>query len=1244
VIRRPRMIRTRAVAYIAGGIAVLAFAMMAVAASAALMATITSGPSGTTADTTAVFEFSASVRDASFTCSLDGAPATACTSPRTYRALAVGRHVFVVTATSGRESARASRSWTVSSPTPPPPPPPPPLPPPPLPPTLPCGQSLGQTKICFDDLPPGTVVGTQYSSLDVVFGVTPTGPNTVVKPFIEANPQAHSDGQILKVDGCGGEFCNDTIHGRFWHAHKYVRVWAGAGTVTKLTAYDGSGYSIGSVTKLAGSAVATALQVSSSTGQIVYFTVSEDAADWYQYADLALDDLTFDTPDANAKPDFGMTWQPTWANSALAVDKGGSTSTTIFVTRLNGSTGKIGLSLGSAPPGITATFSPNPFTEATSHVTMTVHAAANTADLQPPAALTVVGHPIDASAGSTDHSLTIPLLVLLSNYDVRVKGIEVTQGIQDTTGSYYIGSSMSKSQCATPPSLLWAPPGTPISYQTEVDKYVQLLPFGNPEHMTLPAYVRLVKKRKTVVRVFAGVASPVNGTVSNVPALLYGYHGGDPLPGSPLSPDDGTHTLKYSDSPFTTCLDRADPNGAYTFTLPSAWAKGIIKLRAKLEPDTDIYAAGYECGSTACAANNEMTLTNVEFEHVPSFTLTPVEMSYHSVGDVLVEPPTPKKVFSEAVYLIPTKIHYAGGGDNYNYAGFLSLTDEVANSDLTGQERCDAALDKLEEWTENHPHGNETVGVFAQYQNVCGSSLSGESDPSYHLPEDHVAYSVVAGESPRTAEHEMTHGIGRPHSGSDPACYGSTPNQIGEWWFPDQRGQIHGIGLDTRAGSGGASAPYRVIVPSAVLPAGPLQNGQGAEWVDYMSYCTKFAPYWISTQGWNDEIQDLQVFGGGSAPELLRGAKAGAAAAPSLRVAATVSSAGVHVLSIDGNGDHPLHGGASDYRLVSRSANGAVVADTAMRATSPHAHDTAAHLLLRGVASAAALRIEIVRNGAVLARRIRSGHAPQVALVAPVAGARVAGPAALRISWKATDADGDKLDATLDYSVDDGAHWETTFMGANENGVRLPVSAFPPSSRARLRVTINDGFNETNVLSGRFVVVARPPSVRIISPARGQRLRADATVYLEGDAYDDRGSAIGSGRLQWFLDRRPIARGEEASAFQLPPGRHLVRLAARDARGRVGSASLPIHVLAVAPHLLDLRAPAFVARRATRLTFAVATTIPATLAAEGRRYAVGRTLRRIQLSIRPGRAILHVPLRLVAGRKVTRSLLIVPRR
>jgi hypothetical protein len=60
--------------------------------------TIHSGPSGPTNDVTATFTFS-SEPGATFECSLDGAPFSPCTSPKTYTNLPDGHHTFDVTAT-----------------------------------------------------------------------------------------------------------------------------------------------------------------------------------------------------------------------------------------------------------------------------------------------------------------------------------------------------------------------------------------------------------------------------------------------------------------------------------------------------------------------------------------------------------------------------------------------------------------------------------------------------------------------------------------------------------------------------------------------------------------------------------------------------------------------------------------------------------------------------------------------------------------------------------------------------------------------------------------------------------------------------------------------------------------------------------------------------------------------------------------------------------------------------------------
>ena len=84
--------------------------------------TISSGPSGTTTSTGASFAFTASESGSSFQCSLDSGSWGSCTSPKAYSGLAVGSHTFAVKATDtagNADTSPATRSWTVSSSTPP---------------------------------------------------------------------------------------------------------------------------------------------------------------------------------------------------------------------------------------------------------------------------------------------------------------------------------------------------------------------------------------------------------------------------------------------------------------------------------------------------------------------------------------------------------------------------------------------------------------------------------------------------------------------------------------------------------------------------------------------------------------------------------------------------------------------------------------------------------------------------------------------------------------------------------------------------------------------------------------------------------------------------------------------------------------------------------------------------------------------------------------------------------------------
>lgn len=86
---------------------------------------ITSGPAGPTTATTASFGFSASERNSTFSCRLDGGSWGSCSSPRAYAGLGLGAHTFYVRARDAAGNVDASpavRSWTVQAPPPPPPP------------------------------------------------------------------------------------------------------------------------------------------------------------------------------------------------------------------------------------------------------------------------------------------------------------------------------------------------------------------------------------------------------------------------------------------------------------------------------------------------------------------------------------------------------------------------------------------------------------------------------------------------------------------------------------------------------------------------------------------------------------------------------------------------------------------------------------------------------------------------------------------------------------------------------------------------------------------------------------------------------------------------------------------------------------------------------------------------------------------------------------------------------------------
>jgi large repetitive protein len=94
--------------------------------------TITSGPPGSTTETSASFSFSAD-EPATFECRLDSGSYEPCTPPKSYVGLAVGGRTFevrAIDAAGNRDQTPATHAWTITAPIVVQPPPPPPIDPP----------------------------------------------------------------------------------------------------------------------------------------------------------------------------------------------------------------------------------------------------------------------------------------------------------------------------------------------------------------------------------------------------------------------------------------------------------------------------------------------------------------------------------------------------------------------------------------------------------------------------------------------------------------------------------------------------------------------------------------------------------------------------------------------------------------------------------------------------------------------------------------------------------------------------------------------------------------------------------------------------------------------------------------------------------------------------------------------------------------------------------------------------------
>jgi hypothetical protein len=1073
--------------------------------------------------------------------------------------------------------------------------------------------------------------------------------------------------------------------------------------VLTLTAYDSSGNAIGTsspVTVSQGNGVHSLISVATASATIAGFDLrARDPED--SNKSLAIDDLTFSNDGPPPPPDFSLA--P--ADGNLVMRQGATITDKINIGRFNGSSGNVTLALsGPLPAGVHASFQPNPAGGTSSDLVLTADADAATTGFNP-VTLTITGSPASAAVGPIGHTVQLNLQVR-SAFDVSVASptvdiapcevsVPVTLvrdfALTDPVALSVTGLANGLQASFSPASATFpggaagqtvslivdGPPtgfpvpattltihavapnlpertatvtvsgtcpatydprvtsmqitqGTQSTYLPEVD------PSRHPpnaiNYADIPSSAKLRAGGPTIVRVYANLAIGPAGGAPNVPMVLYGstydrFGQAKALPGSPISP---TYVpAKLAVGPAT--ADPADvfkAAAAYVFTLPPEWTKSEMAVGTGFLPTTGTTQKLKPCETTECTANDNFQIVHIPMFAAPPVTIKPAQLTV----DGAVALPDPASVFSRLRVVDPFDTILQP------YAGTIDITDisntfKSCNAGATTKDASDACsddanedtVDRFEDWVCDNGAPtdpgwdmgvNTGVARGIKSPNVCISTFEYFDD------------AVVEVNRPLTSvSHEFFHLLGRPHA-SD--CNGGgSDGQVAESWPPDEKGLLQGVGLDTTLGS---------ATPGAYALMGTPPTG----WFDLMSYCATNpgAGAWISVHNWNAALDEHRYH-----RSVRRRLRATGPKIDSLHVSAFAGADGtVRIALVAPVSAQTQPASESGYHLVGRDAAGNVVADLQMLSSPTHSDGRPPALALDGVIPAAGVAsVTIVRDGAAVASRAASAHAPAVSVRGVPSFRR--GRATIR--WRASDADHDTLQARVEYSSDGGATYRQIASGPNHGRVQLPARLLSRSKRARVRVRVNDGFRETAATSRAFRSPGGAPVVQILSPRRGARQPNDAPLVLRGQAFDDVNGSLTGKRLRWYVGRKLVGTGTQTAPVGLRAGRHRVQLLARDRFGRVGRAAITVHLTAARPAFLVLKAPASVSRSARSVALKVASTLRARLTVRGgrgtQRARVSRRTRTVRVVVKPGRSPLALRLTLVAGGRSTPATIAIAR-
>ncbi len=1044
----------------------------------------------------------------------------------------------------------------------------------------------GDTVLTFDDIGIGSAtvsLGNQYADKGITFE----------NGYAGLGSPARSG--AYEAEGIrSGELGTPYIKGNFTNPHhNLITLWVRSQTsVLSMEVRDPGGNLIGQAKTPQGAPAGVWYPL---TVEVISRNIASFNVGGFPGGSLVqVDDIRFDDIGSLEGPDFYFYASH---DRPILVPGGDPVTVRLYLGRRAGSTGAITPAITRLPSGVSVTFNPNPINGFQVDVTLQ---AASTAPSTNGQEIVAVARGVPSpSAGIYGTRYTDLPIVVVGRFDMRIVGMEVTQGVQ--------------------------PFDLPQKDPVLVNKYVSYTEPGK-------AGVRLVRYGKTTVRVFHNLS--LAGAIPAYSIRLHGwrYDPANPgarteLEGSPLFPEKYTGVLALGEAGVTDKARQGKEGAIALFDLPWRWTQGFIQLEADIEFPPSFFPPPTFDQSDS---NNHFVMTDIGFTSAYGLRVDSVELKVTNPPGL--DPlPKPWDALKQASLTTP------GSVSSSIWSGTIDITDVwnqtkkacgflgLGSCDESNEGRSASVVARMQSMARDIKESIRPgiyqidpliVGLFPNNtsdQKIRGSTVKSCGGFFWGCEGDPVAIARASDRPLSSVAHEIEHLLGRDHAGG--ACGASAEKSPFDPWPPDGQGFLNSVG-------------YNWDTDTTIFPD---RAGGDPKDYDLMTYCGQNSgddpDKWISVQGWNqltntlmdgftlgqlpagmaqlsrptDPLQGGPLMPGPAAPAPSVASLAASTIAPSqftslaslaaaplsprLRrtpVASSPSPTGagplqakppilnvrgftgadgfINVTQIaPGNPDQPLPSDPkSPYHLIAKDAAGATLADVQMLQALEEVGNI--YFLSASVPAASVQSIDIVKDGTPVARRTRSANAPAVTAPVVTPDTIRAGIRYTHVEWQATDADNDPLMTKVDYSADGGATWKPVSFGPNASAADLRDWFFAKSATGKVRVRVNDGFNETTVVSDVYAEPGAPPVVQITRPLTETEIKVGGQVQLVGNAINDEGIPLVGESLKWYVGDTLVGTGEIPVVTDLTVGNHLIRLVGMDAAGRTGNAHVTVRV------------------------------------------------------------------------------------